>query len=154
MKQNNILFQIKDLEKIILRNLEPNMEEKEKFSNMGIKQPTPTQILIIGYILDNMDREVYQKDLEQALNLRRATISDVLQRMEKKGLVKREINSNDIRSKRILLSDTAKEFFMDTTNRMKNLETVAIKGISDEELENFSNVIEKMIKNMNEEEKI
>lgn len=152
MKERNILFQVKSLEKIILRRLVPDEIEKQNISDIE-KRPTPTQMQIIGYILKNMDKEVYQRDLEESLNLRRATISDVLQRMEKNGLVKREINSNDIRSKKILLTDKSKKFFEAGTNRMRELEKIAIKDITDEELQIFSNVINKMIENMNENEK-
>ena len=146
-----ILFQVKNLEKIILRKLEPDEFEKQKLSEL-VQRPTPTQMQILGYIIDNKDREVYQRDLEEKLNLRRATISDVLHRMEKNGLITREVDSNDTRSKKILLTEKSKEFFLAATNRMSDLEIVAIKNISDDELEVFGNVINKMIENMNKEE--
>ena len=146
-----ILFQVKNLEKVILRKLSPDELEKKDISDIE-KRPTPTQMQIVGYILDNIDKEVYQKDLEDSLNLRRATISDVLQRMEKNGVIKREIASNGTRTKKILLTDKSKKFFEAGRNRMKDLENIAIKDIPDEELQIFSNVIDKMIENMNKEE--
>ena len=146
-----ILFQVKDLEKIILRKLEPAEFEKQDLSEL-VQRPTPTQMQILGYIIDNKDREVYQRDLEEKLNLRRATISDVLQRMEKNGLIVRRIDSTDTRTKKIILTEKSREFFLTANNRMSELEKVAIKNISADELEIFSNVINKMIKNMNKEE--
>lgn len=151
MKDANILFKIKNLEKIILRKLVPDEIEKQDMSELS-KVPTPTQMQIIGYIIDNENKEVFQRDLEEKLNLRRATISDVLQRMEKNGLIAREIDSNDTRTKKILLTHKSKEFFENATNRMNELEKIAIKGITDEELEVFSNVINKMVDNINVEE--
>lgn len=151
MINKNILFQIKNLEKIILRKLVPDEFEKQKLSEFA-QRPTPTQMQIMGYIINNKDREIYQRDLEEKLNLRRATISDVLQRMEKNGLIIREVDLNDTRSKKILLTEKSKEFFIATTNRMRDLEMVAIKNITKEELDVFSNVINKMIENMNKEE--
>ena len=146
-----ILFQVKDLEKVILRKLSPDELEKKEISDIE-KRPTPTQMQIVGYILDNIDKEVYQKDLEDSLNLRRATVSDVLQRMEKNGVIKREIDLNDTRTKKILLTDKSNEFFEAGRNRMKDLENIATKNIPDEDLQTFSNVIDKMIENMNKEE--
>lgn len=143
-----LLFQVKNLEKTILRKLSPDELEKKYISDIE-KRPTPTQMQIVGYILDNIDREIYQKDLEDCLNLRRATISDVLQRMEKNGVIKREIDSNDTRTKKILLTQKSKTFFESGRNRMKELENIAIRNISHEELKTFSNVINKMIENMN-----
>lgn len=146
----DILFQVKNLEKTILRKLEPDEFEKQELAEL-VQRPTPTQMQILGHIIANKDREVYQRDLEEKLNLRRATISDVLQRMEKNRLIKREVDSNDTRSKKITLTEKSKEFFLTATNRMKELEKVAIKNISDDELEIFGNVINKMIENMNRE---
>lgn len=146
-----ILFQVKDLEKIILRKLEPAEFEKQDLSEL-VQRPTPTQMQILGYIIDNKYREVYQRDLEEKLNLRRSTISDVLQRMEKNGLIVRKIDSTDTRTKKIILTEKSREFFLTANNRMSELEKVAIKNISADELEIFSNVINKMIKNMNKEE--
>lgn len=143
-----LLFQVKNLEKTILRKLSPDELEKKYISDIE-KRPTPTQMQIVGYILDNIDREIYQKDLEDCLNLRRATISDVLQRMEKNGVIKREIDSNDTRTKKILLTQKSRTFFESGRNRMKELENIAIRNISHEELKTFSNVINKMIENMN-----
>lgn len=148
MDENNILFKVKDLEKTIIRNLEPTLEEKKKICNM-MNKPTPTQMQIIGYVLKNIDRDVFQKDLEQALNLRRATISDVLQRMENNGLIRREQSENDARSKKIILSDDAKEIFKSGSSKISELEKIAIKDISEFELKIFSDVINKMIENIN-----
>ena len=74
------------------------------------------------------------------------------QRMERNGVIKREIDSNDTRTKKILLTDKSKKFFEAGRNRMKDLENIAIKNITNEELQIFSNVIDKMIENMNKEE--
>lgn len=145
-----ILFQVKNLEKIILRKLEPDEFEKQNLSKLAQK-PTPTQMQILGYIIANKDKEVHQKDLEKELNSRRATISDVLQRMEKNGLIIRKVDSNDTRTKKILLTEKSKKYFLTATNRMRELEMVAIKNISKDELRVFSNVINKMIQNMNYE---
>lgn len=150
MIDKNILFQIKDLEKIILRKLMSDETEKDEMSDLS-KRPIPTQMQILGYIIDNENSEVYQRDLEEKVDLRRSTISDVLRRMEKNGLITRKIDSDDTRSKKILLTDSAKKLFMEANNRMNDLEKIAVKNITEEELKIFNNVINKMIKNMNEE---
>lgn len=94
MKENSILSQIKSLEKLIVRNI----------TGIGFQNieaiPTPTQMQIIKYILENNDKEVYQRDLEKVLNLRRTTVSGVLQTMEKNNLIKRVTDTNDTRTKR------------------------------------------------------
>lgn len=145
MEKNSVLFQIKDLEKLILRNLRLCDETQDKLSD---SPPTPTQMKIVGYILDNIDKEIYQKDLETVLNLRRATVSGVLQAMEKRGFIERTINENDSRSKKIVLNPKAKEMYCKGNKKLRELEEIAIKDISEQDLKNFSRVINKMIENI------
>ncbi len=145
MKEKNILFQIKELDKTILRTVLTN----KNISDDCIMKQNPTQMRIIGYILENRNSDVFQKDLEEKFNLRRATISDVLKRMEKRELIKRIPNPNDIRSKKIILADKANTFFNENHHQIDDLEKKAIKNISDEELEIFTNVLAKMISNLN-----
>lgn len=145
MKNKNVLFQIKDLEKLILRNLKPDTELEEEILK---SVPTPTQMQIVGYILDNMDKEIYQKDLENVLNLRRATVSGVLQTMEKRGFIERIVDETDTRTKKIILQKKAKDMFEKNQYQLDNLEKVALKDISEEDLKVFSKVINQMMENI------
>lgn len=147
MEENSIFFKIKDLEQTILKNLiQPIDDDKIKKIN---HPPTPTQIKIIEYILRNRDKEeIYQKDVEEALKLSKATVSDVIGRMEKKGLIERKINPNDSRSKKIVLKEEAKKIFEKDRLRFEILEKKALKNITDEEMKNFLNVIDKITKNL------
>lgn len=111
------------------------------------RELTPTQMRIIGYLNEN--DVVYQKDLEKVLNLTRATVSGVLQTMEKNNLITRVSNNSDARLKQILLSDSARTIFEENKKKFDNLEKELVKGISDKELEIFVSVVEKMKNNLN-----
>lgn len=145
MKKYRLLFQIMNLEKMIFRTF---IHEE----NCGLKEkemiPTPTQMRIIQYILENEEKEVYQRDLEEVLNLRRATVSGVLQTMEKNHLIERITDSNDLRSKKIILNQTTKDLFKKKEKQMEEIEKILIVGITEKELETFSNVLEKMKENI------
>ena len=91
--EKDIYCQIKELEILICRLIH------SKNPNI-IKPPTITQARIMKYIFENNSKDIYQKDLEKALNLRRATVSEVLATMERKGLIIRSENPNDARSKK------------------------------------------------------
>ena len=132
---------IKDLEILIVRILF-NTVKLDKF-----RPPTITQARIMDYILEHKE-EVYQKDLEKALNLRRATVSEVLKTMEKKNLIKRERNSIDARSKKIILLENCKSSHNKIKNNITQLEETLIKNITKEELEIFTTVLKKMQYNL------
>lgn len=149
-REDDMFFKIKELEKVILQKL-ANPMMNGKCNTPMITKATPTQMRIVGYILENIDiRDVYQKDIEDALNLSKATVSDVINRMEKNGLIERTTNPNDTRSKKIELKGKAKEAFERNKIKLKELEKKATKDISLEELENFSNVLNRMIRNLKE----
>lgn len=140
--KKSIYFQLKDLEISIIRLLFNTTKNKTK-------PPTITQARILDYILDHREDNIYQKDLEKVLNLRRATVSEVLKTMEKKGLIIRETNPNDARSKKIiLLEPDDKKHYLIKSN-IKKLEEVLCENISKEELESFSLTLEKMQTNLN-----
>lgn len=141
MKDNRMLYQIKTLEKMIVRKFFINKEIEE------CHPIAPTQIQIMEYMIKH-NNEVYQKDLEDILKLRRATVSGVLQTMEKNGLIKRVTDLEDTRTKKIILQDTAKEMFNKKKKKMQEVEKILIKDISKEELNVFSKVLEKMKKNI------
>ncbi len=143
MDKYSIFYEIKELEKSIIKKLSKPEVDK------NVHRPTPTQMKIVDYILNNIDKEyIYQKDIEEALKLSKATVSDVLNRMEKKALIIRNTNPQDTRSKIIVLSKDAKEKYDASQKRLRELEEKAKKNITTEELELFSSIINKMKKNL------
>lgn len=150
MKEERLLYQIKALEKMILRAIiqeDGCIEENFSFHH----HPTPTQMQIMEYILEHREDEIYQKDLEEVLNLRRATVSGVLQTMEKNGLLMRVTDGKDARTKKVILNPKAEELFLRRENRMKEFERILVKGMKEEELIIFSNVLKQMKENIKEE---
>lgn len=147
MDSRNILYEIKTLEKMITR-------EFIKDINFTVKKvdfvPTPTQMQIIGYIIEHNGQKIYQKDLENILSLRRATVSGVLKTMEKNKLIKRNIDTNDTRIKEIILEEKAKEIFQIKQKKVEELEKKLISDIEPEKIKVFSEVLGNMIKKLEE----
>lgn len=144
MDDKNILNSIKELEKGIVRKIMSETSHDEMFS-----KPSIAQMQIIKYILKHDGKTIYQRDLEEVFNLRRATISGILKTMEKNNVIIRVCDPNDARGKIVILSDDAKKFFKEKETLFKKLETVLKKDISKEELETFYKVILKMRDNIN-----
>lgn len=147
MRENRVLYQIKDLEKLVIRVFVKDIDNPIKRSQFPC-HITPTQVQIIEYILDNPDKEIYQKDLENVLDLRRATVSGVLQTMEKNGLLEREVHTNDARCKKIILNDKTRKIFSQKRQKFNEIDEIITKNISDEELNTFSRVLDKMKENI------
>lgn len=146
MKEKSILYEIKSLEKLIARTFmlasKLDIKETKKF-------PTPSQIQIIQYIVTSK-KTVYQSELEDVLNLRRATVSGILMTMEKNGIIKRVASKKDARTKEIILNEKVEEKFLCHQSEMRMLENVLISGISDAELSTFSKVLSRMRENVSD----
>lgn len=146
MKKYRVLYDIKSLETLLVRTFISDMlVQKEKSKSF----PTPTQMQIIEYIVD-AKTDVYQKDLERVLNLRRATVSGVLHTMEKNHLLERVSSDSDARVKKIILNPKTRNLFLEHKNKLEEIENLVTKDISESNLEVFSNVLSSMKRNIYE----
>lgn len=142
MENKSILHEMKVLDHLIIRNL---FLEKPEYLK---EAPTLTQVQIMGYLMKNENKEVYQNDLESVLNLRRATVSGVLKTMEKNGLIKRETALKDARTKKIILNEDVKKRCNMQKHRFHDFEEILKKDISENDLETFFNVLVQMQQNI------
>ncbi len=144
MQTKRVTYQIKNLNHEIIRYIcETDVDKK--------KLPTPAQMQILHYIISKNGEKIYQKDIAIALNLRRATLSEILKTMEKNNLISRIQDQNDTRKKEIIISQTAKDNFQIVKNKLNRAETAITKNISNQDLQIFSEVINKMTENLKNE---
>lgn len=150
MKSHETLYKIRSLEKMIIRLFLDEKEFIPEHCNLKSKKafPTPTQMQIIAYILKHKNEDIYQRDLENVLKLRRATVSGVLKTMEKNGFITRITDKEDTRIKKIILNKNAEEIFEKSEKKLDELEKIVTKDISKTDLKVFFDVIDKMKKNI------
>ena len=145
MVENKVLYQIKSLDILVFRKICSIYDKNKKEKSI---KATPTQMQILAYILKCVNKDIYQKDLEDVLNLRRATVSGVLQTMEKNELIKRITDNKDTRSKKIILQKKAINIFNTYKKLMIEMENKIVQNISEEEIGVFCKVINKMKENI------
>lgn len=134
----NVLLKIKEFQSFIIRKLSKPYRE----------MITPVQACIIDYLINN--NKVYQKDIEKLLNLRRSTISGILHTMEKNGLIEKKGTKEDARLKEITLTYKAKLLHDNITSKFEKLNNDICKNISNDELNIFLSILDKMIDNIKE----
>ena len=99
--------------RLIHNRIHKQMEAK-RIENEG--DITGMQRWTLGYLNDHADTEIYQKDIEQEFKVSRATASNMLQLMERKGLIVRESDA-DIREMEQLIT---KGFHKEETEQLKH----------------------------------
>lgn len=107
------------------------------------------QIRILNYVLRSCpDKVIYQKDIVEELHIRDATVSVLLKKMEEKGIIRREKVVSDDRLKKIIPTKQTMEIKEQVVRHVSLLEKRLTEGIASEELEVFSDVVQKMQNNM------
>lgn len=67
---------------------------------------TGTQGRILGFIYHNSEkRDIFQRDIEEELNIRRSSVTSILKLMEKNGHIRRVSVSEDARLKKIIITE-------------------------------------------------
>ena len=117
-------------------------------TKLYVDKMTGTHGWAIGFFYHNRDRDVFQKDFEQEFNIRRSTASNILALIEKNGLITRESVPYDARLKKITLTQKALDVQSVVEKAFESLEDTMKKGISEEELEVFFRVIDKINNNL------
>lgn len=144
--QRNVIGEIKNLNNCMVKKLFAlGKKEDEKF------HPRPLQVEIITYLIENKDKTIYQKDIEEKLKISKAAVSDVLNSMESRGIITKEADVCDARRKRIIISKKAIETHDVMMKRLDSLNDCILDGISEDELNIFYKVIEKLKENMKKE---
>ena len=119
---------------------------------LGIDEVSVTNGWIIRYLYENRDRDIFQKDIEKRFSIGRSTVTNTIQLMEKKGYIRRDAVESDARLKKVVLTEQGMELHNSMRKVSKELDERTLEGISDEELRTFFEVIEKLEKNLCEQQ--
>ncbi|MDO5440337.1 MAG: MarR family transcriptional regulator [Erysipelotrichaceae bacterium] len=130
---------VRDLHQIIRKAIDGENQKPKALKNL-------TQMQIMLYLVNNEDKTIYQKDIGEALKLKKSSITEHLDYLESVGEIERVQDENDKRKNSIRLSEKARIKKEELNVTLNSLNEKAIKGISKEDLECF----EKVIKNMEE----
>lgn len=138
-------FHVRELSNAIKNHRQRDEEGTE------IGQITIMQRWIIGYLTHNQDHDVFQRELEQKLNISKSTLTEVLNTMEKNDLVQRVSAKQDARCKKIVLTEKSICVNSIICEKIQAAEDKLRKDISEEEIEMFLKIIKKMIANISED---
>ena len=107
---------------------------------------------IIGYLYHHQDRDIYQRDVQEAFRLRRSTVTGILQQMEKNGMVTRSAVESDARLKKITLTQKAIALHESIISGIQKTEELISKGLTPEEKKTFLLICQKIRENLEEED--
>ena len=135
-------FEIGRTSRLIKRVLDNNSQKEY------IDKVTGTHGFALGFLHRNKDRDIFQKDFEKEFDIRRSTASHILSLMEENGMITRESVPYDARLKKIVLTKKALNIQTEVMCFFDNLEKEFEKDISEEELQIFYSVLDKINSNI------
>lgn len=135
-------FEIKSISNLIRRQIGKNtmMAKAEILTGM--------HGWIIGYLFENKDKDVFQRDFEVEFQIRRSTATGMLQRMEKNGLIIRTEVPWDARLKKLSLTQKAIDLHEKVMFEIDRLERTLAQGLTQDEIDTFFIIMAKLKKNI------
>lgn len=138
MKEKYIGRELKKLSNKIHREI-------DKFASKS--ELTGAEGRVLHFLLGH-EEDVFQKDIEFKLGLRSSTATEILKKMEKDNLIIRKPTPTDGRLKKIIVTEKALQYKDIVLNDLKNFEKKLISDLTEEEIDLFLKVVDKMINNL------
>lgn len=135
-------FRIRSLWQQIKRLMNRHLTENDGYGLTGM------QFAIVSFIAkESTERDVFQKDLEQKFDIRKSTVTGILNTMERDGLLLRETVPYDARLRKMMLTDKALQAKKNSEQVIDTVENQLSKGLTEEEIATFLTILEKISKN-------
>lgn len=141
METNEIVLLGLQLKKLMMRKVEPIMKEYDL---------RPVELDLLFFLRKEKHVDTAKEIIEKK-HLSKAHISKSIDNLCTKGFIKLTEDSNDRRIIHISLTDKSENVVLEVAEIYDECKTVMQKGISSDEMLIVKNVIEKIIKNINEE---
>lgn len=133
--------------RLIHNQIHKRMEAKRQENEDGLTL-TGMQRWTMGFLIDHEGEDIYQRDIEAAFSVSRATASNMLQVMERKGLIKRVSVEHDARLKKLLLTEDARSMLERVERDVNEMEQMLIKGMTKEEVAVLMGYLDRIIGNL------
>nr|WP_269924475.1 MarR family transcriptional regulator [Enterococcus innesii] len=135
------------MEELIVSNLIRSIMNKSRESmELRIKDLdiSQQQGRMIAYIAQNEDKGLIQKDLAQVFQRRDASITSMLQGLEKKGYIERRIPKNNERQKNIYVLPKGKALIDQTNEAFYAAEKELVQALNAAEVEELTRLLRKI----------
>ena len=108
---------------------------------------TGVQAKILGFVYHKADKkDIFQRDIEEELDIRRSSVTSVLQLMEKNGYIQRVSVSEDARLKKIILTEKGLEIQKNVYDFILKIEKSLEDELSKDEMKVLVNLIDRLSK--------
>lgn len=140
MALKNLGLEIRILSNLIYNRLNQATMEAENL--------TIHQWWILKYLTDNMDKEIYQKDIEQLFSIKRSTANQMLRTIETRGYICRTVSSEDARRNILSVTEDGIAAYEHLAQNLYQFLLQFYGDIPQSELEQFQKTLKKLCHNI------
>lgn len=133
---------IHQIDRLMFRNLSSRVRAE------GLDEVTLMHGWVMRYLYENREQVICQKDIEHTFEIRRSTVTNIIQLMEKKGYVERRSVPGDARLKCVSLTAKGEENHLKMEYLISMLEKEQVIDITEEELDSLYRIMTKIKKNL------
>ncbi len=148
----SMAHEIRTLDHMMMRNFVAIMKRT------GLDEVTAMHGWILSYLYLHQDRDIFQRDIEAEFSIQRSTVTNILQRMERKGLICRQSVDSDGRLKKIVLTPEGTAAHLAMVPVVRWLDRQLVEGISPVELnfcrETLNKLRRNVVKSLEQQEQI
>lgn len=150
MEKNSIVLTTENLS---VSRLIHNLDKVElsllnnKLKDIGLSN---IQALVIIYLSDNINQEVFQKNLEKEFGVTNPTMTVSLKSMQAKGLIVKEKSKVDGRYYRLVLTTKGKNLYPKCISIYTEIDALHRTILSKEEIEFLSQILPKLTATLKE----
>ena len=141
-EQIHVNHQIHKMDRTISKLLEMRVKDE------GLDEATLMHGWILRYLYEHQEQDIYQKDIEKYFGICRSGVTNIIQALEKKGQVYRASVETDARLKKVMLTEKGKSSHEKLGEIFQKMDADLEDGISEEEIQAFMNVINKVYFNI------
>lgn len=133
--------------RLIHNQVHKDMEAK-RLANEEAFALTGMQRWTIGFMREHENQPIYQRDIEAEFQVSRATASNMLSVMERKGLIERLPVEHDARLKKLMLTEQGRAIMERADSDMKEMEEKLTRGFTPEEKKQFLALLDRVLENL------
>lgn len=136
MNSTDILINIRK----IVRSI--NIESKRIQKDYGVSIP---QVLFLNYLLKSPGFHASQKEIKNFLNLNSSTVSGIINRLERKGLIARLPKAGDKRLTTLILTSAGDDLIKKIPPLLHDRLSYNLQKVDNDELQNIENVLVQLV---------
>lgn len=141
-KQKHIGYAVHSFDKLMDKNVEAAR------MRYGMDNLDRMHGWVLAFLHRNMDRDIYQKDVEAEFSIGKSTVTNMVKLLESEGYIRREEVKSDARLKKITLTELGIKRVQDTMAMFDELELSTRGQIAPDRLQIFFEVLEEMKQNI------